>query len=190
VADKTFYDAIEVSKAPVILSHSSCRALADVPRNVTDDMLRALAKNGGVIQITFVDSFISAELAKAQEGVRDEQRRRIDEIQKQYADNAQQRQEAMRKMRQEYRARMPKVSWELIIAHIDHAVKVAGVDHVGIGSDFDGATMPGGMEDATALPLITDALLRKGYKERDIEKILGGNLLRVMEQVERASRKM
>jgi membrane dipeptidase len=190
VADKTFYDAIEVSKAPVILSHSSCRALANVPRNVTDDMLRALVKNGGVIQITFVDSFISQELATAQDAVRDEQRKRIDEIQKQYTDNAEQRQEAMRKVREEYRARMPKVSWEKIIEHIDHAVNIAGVDHVGIGSDFDGATMPEGLEDVTRLPKITEALLRKGYKEKDIEKILGGNLLRVMERVEKVSQQM
>ena len=191
VADKTFYDAIKVSKAPVILSHSSCQALAaNVPRNVKDDMLRALAKNGGVIQITFVDSFVSQELATAQDAVRDEQRLRIDEIQKQYADNAEQRQEAMRKVREEYRARMPKVSWEKIIEHIDHAVKIAGVDHVGIGSDFDGATMPEGMEDVTRLPKITEGLLKRGYREKDIEKILGGNLLRVMEQVEKVSQQM
>src|SRR5262245_63079149 len=83
---------------------------------------------------------------------------------------------------------LPAVSWEKIIEHIDHAVKVAGVDHVGLGSDFDGATMPIGMEDATKLPRITDALVKKGYSDQDIEKILGGNILRVMEQVERAAR--
>jgi len=79
---------------------------------------------------------------------------------------------------------LPKVSWELIVDHIDHAVKVAGIDHVGLGSDFDGATMPIGMEDASQLPKITDALIKKGYSDADIEKILGGNTLRVMEQVE------
>lgn len=190
VADKTFYDALEVTQAPVVLSHSSCRALADVPRNVTDDMLRALAKNGGVIQITFVDSFISQELATAQKAAAPEQRRRMDEIQRQYAEDAQKRQEAMRKWREELRASMPKVSWELILDHIDHAVKIAGVDHVGIGSDFDGATMPEGMEDVTRLPKITEGLLKRGYSQRDITKILGGNLLRVLGEVERVAKQM
>lgn len=188
VADKTFFDALEVTRAPVILSHSSCRALANVPRNVTDEMLRALKKNGGVIQITFVDGFISSELAAAEDHVRDERRNRIDEIQKKYADNAEKRREEMRKLNEEFRARMPKVSWELILDHIDHAVKVAGIDHVGLGSDFDGATMPAGMEDVTRLPRITEGLLKRGYSEKDIQKILGGNLLRVMEEVERVSR--
>jgi len=82
---------------------------------------------------------------------------------------------------------LPKVSWEKIIEHIDHAVKIAGADHVGLGSDFDGATMPIGLEDASKLPKITDALLKKGYSEQDITKILGGNILRVMEQVERTA---
>ena len=84
---------------------------------------------------------------------------------------------------------LPKVTWEKIVDHIDHAVKVAGADHVGLGSDFDGATMPIGMEDASKLPKITDALLKKGYADQDIEKILGGNILRVMEAVERAASK-
>jgi membrane dipeptidase len=188
VADKTFFDALEVTRAPVILSHSSCRALANVPRNVSDEMLRALKRNGGVIQITFVDGFISSELAAAEDHVRDERRNRIDEIQKKYADNAEKRREEMRKLNEEFRARMPKVSWELILDHIDHAVKVAGIDHVGLGSDFDGATMPDGMEDVTRLPRITEGLLKRGYSEKDIQKILGGNLLRVMEEVERVSR--
>ena len=85
--------------------------------------------------------------------------------------------------------KLPKVTWEKIVEHIDHAVKIAGVDHVGLGSDFDGATMPIGMEDASKLPKITDALLKKGYSEQDVQKILGGNILRVMEQVERAGGK-
>jgi membrane dipeptidase len=82
---------------------------------------------------------------------------------------------------------LPKVSWEKIVEHIDHAVKVAGAEHVGLGSDFDGATMPIGMEDASKLPKITDALIKKGYSDADIEKILGGNILRVMEQVEKVA---
>jgi len=188
VADKTFWDALEVSRAPMIASHSSCRALAGHPRNMTDEMIQALAKKGGVIQITFVDGFLSEELRLAQEAVREERAARTAEIQRRFPEDAEKRREEMRKLNEEFRARMPKPGWELIVQHIDHAVKLAGVDHVGLGSDFDGATMPAGMEDATQLPKITEALLARGYSEKDVEKILGGNLLRVLEQVERVSR--
>ena len=190
VSDETFWDALEVSRAPIIASHSSCRALCDAPRNMTDEMIRAMAKKGGVIQITYVSSFLNQELRNAQQGVREERERREQEIEKQYADNEAKKEEELDKLRREYRQRLPKVSWESILDHIDHAVKVAGVDHVGLGSDFDGATMPVGMEDASKLPYITEGLLKRGYAEKDIRKILGGNLLRVMEAVEQVSREM
>lgn len=190
VSDQTFYDALAVTETPVVLTHSSCRALGSHPRNVSDDMLRALAKNGGVIQITFVDSFISQELHDAETAIRPERQARTEEIRKQFAGDEARIREEIRKLGREYREKLPKVSWEKIIEHIDHAVKVTGVNHVGIGSDFDGATMPEGMEDVTRLPKITDALLRKGYSEKDVEKILGGNLLRVMEQAEKASARL
>ncbi len=188
VSDQTFYDALETSAAPMIASHSSCRAICNHARNMTDDMIRALAKKGGVIQITYVDSFLSQELKDAQEAIRDEQRAKTEEAQKACgADDAACRREAARRVREEFSARLPKASWTKIVDHIDHAVKLVGADHVGLGSDFDGATMPEGMEDVTRIPRITDALLQKGYRERDIEKILGGNILRVMEQVERVA---
>jgi membrane dipeptidase len=190
VSDKTFWDALAVSRAPMIASHSSCRALCDAPRNMTDDMIEALAQKGGVIQITYVDSFISQELRDYQEATRQEREAKLAEVDKQYAENAEQRREERRKVYREFASRGPKVSWERILDHIDHAVKVAGVNHVGLGSDFDGATMPVGMEDASKLPYITEGLLKRGYAERDIEMILGGNLLRVMEAVERVSREM
>jgi len=190
VADKTFWDALEVSRAPLVASHSSCRALCNAPRNMTDEMIKAMAAKGGVIQITYVDAFLSQELRDAQEAVREERERRTREIQERYPTDETARREAMRQLSQELRTRMPKVSWEKIIEHIEHAVRVAGVDHVGLGSDFDGATMPEGLEDCTRLPKITAALLRKGYQERDIEKILGGNLLRVLEQAERVAQQM
>lgn len=190
VSDQTFWDALEVTQAPPIASHSSARAICNAPRNMTDDMIKALAKKGGVIQITYVDSFLSQELRDAQEAVREEQRVKTDEASKSCAEgDAACRRAAARRVREEYASRMPKVSWEKIIEHIDHAVKLVGPDHVGLGSDFDGATMPIGMDDVTYLPRITDALLKKGYKEKDIEKILGGNLLRVMEEVEKVSKK-
>jgi len=190
VSDQTFYDAIATSKSPVILSHSSLRALCDHPRDITDEMLLAVKRNNGVVQITFVDSFISQELRTAEQAIAPERDAKIAELQKLYPEDEAKRREEGRRIRREYQAKLPKASWELIITHINHAVKVAGVDHVGLGSDFDGATMPEGMEDVTRLPKITDALLKKGYSEKDVEKILGGNLLRVLAEVERVGKEM
>jgi membrane dipeptidase len=187
VADKTFYDALEITKAPVIASHSSCRAIAHHPRNMTDDMLRALAKNGGVVMINYEVSFLSEEYRVASDKASGGVVAQLAALSKKCGgdeacstlESARINTEAMNS------GALPKVSWEKIIEHIDHAVKVAGADHVGLGSDFDGATMPIGMEDASKLPKITDALIKKGYSDADIEKILGGNILRVMEQVEK-----
>ncbi len=187
VADKTFYDALEVTAAPVIASHSSCRAIDQHPRNMTDDMLRALAKNGGVAQINYEISFLSEEYRTAKKPA--DVQAQLDAVAKRCAGNeACSTNEEAKVLRAAMQAgKLPKVTWEKIVEHIDHAVKVAGVDHVGLGSDFDGATMPLGMDDASQLPKLTDALLKKGYSEQDVEKILGGNLLRVMEAVERAA---
>jgi len=192
VADKTFYDALEVTRAPVIASHSSCRALCDHPRNMSDDMIRALARNGGVVQINYEISFLS-------QAVRDAKRargRRVDvtdqEVERLCGDNeACQVREGERLDREAMASgALPKVTWEAIVDHIDHVVKLVGPDHVGLGSDFDGASMPLGMEDCSHLPRLTEALLRKGYSEADVEKVLGGNLLRVLEQAERVGREM
>jgi len=187
VADKTFYDTIAVTKAPVIASHSSARALTDHPRNMTDDMLRALARNGGVVMINYHVAFLSEEFRVASEKKSGTVDVAMAAMSKKCGGN-----EACTTMESERidheamaKGELPMVTWEKIVEHIDHAVKVAGADHVGLGSDFDGATMPFGMEDASKLPKITDALLKKGYSEADIEKILGGNILRVMEEVER-----
>ena len=190
VSDQTFYDALDTSRAPLIASHSSCRAISNHPRNMTDDMVRALAKKGGVIQITYVDSFLSQELHDAEDAVKDELAARMAEINKKYGDDEARKIQENYRLKKEYAARMPVVGWEKIVEHIEHAVKVGGVDHVGLGSDFDGATMPKGMDDVSQIPKITEALLRKGYSERDVRKILGENLLRVMGEVERVSREM
>jgi membrane dipeptidase len=192
VADKTFYDAIAVSKAPVFASHSSCRAICDSPRNMTDDMMRALAKNGGVIQINFHYTFLSQEARDANRALGKDVAVQDDAVKAKCGENeACGQREGERWAREMMNSgKIPKVTWEKIIEHIDHAVKIAGVDHVGLGSDFDGATMPFGMEDVSKLPQITEALLRKGYAEKDIEKILGGNTLRVLAEVERVSRTM
>ena len=190
VSDKTFYDALEISKAPMIASHSSCRALCDARRNMTDQMMKDLAAKGGVVQINYHSGFLSQEFLNAEVANPEINKAMAAEVQKRCGDDeACQLIEGDRLTRQYVeQGKLPRVDWTKIIAHIDHAVKVAGVDHVGLGSDFDGANMPYGMEDATKLPKITDALLKKGYSEGDVKKILGENTLRVMAEVEGVSR--
>jgi membrane dipeptidase len=185
VADKTFFDALEVTRAPVLLSHSSMRAISKHPRNVTDDMLRALAKNGGVVMINYNAAFLSEEFRVATSAP--DWRARFEAIDKACAgDEACAILGRQRAAHEAMRAgQLPRVGWEKIVEHIEHGVKIAGVDHVGLGSDFDGAVMPLGLEDASMLPTMTNALLAKGYSEGDVQKILGGNVLRVMEQVEK-----
>jgi membrane dipeptidase len=186
VADKTFYDALAISQAPMIASHSSCRALCDHPRNMTDEMIKALASKGGVIQINYHIGFLSQEYRDATKANPDLDKQMQVEIEKRCGkDEDCQLREGDNLVRAAVNAgKLPRVGWEKIIDHIDHAVKLVGAEHVGLGSDFDGANMPFGMESAADLPKITDALLKKGYSEADIRKILGENTLRVMEQVE------
>src|SRR6202790_3840730 len=191
VSDKTFYDALAVSKAPLIASHSSCRALCDAKRNMTDQMIKDLAAKGGVIQINYHVGFLSEEFMNADKNP---------EITKAIAAEVQKRcgnKEGCQliegdRITREYvqQGKLPRVDYTKIIEHIDPAVKLVGPAHVGLRSDFDGANMPFGMEDATKLPQITEALLRKGYSDDDIRKILGENTLRVMAEVERVSREL
>src|SRR6202790_1865111 len=192
VSDKTFADALAISKAPMIASHSSCRAICDAPRNMTDEMMKALAAKGGVVQINYHVGFLSQEFRDAEKADPKINADIGQEVNKRCGDNeACQLLEGDKLTRQAVeRGKLPRVRYEKIIEHIDHAVKVAGADHVGLGSDFDGANMPYGMEDATRLPLITEALLKKGYSESDVRKILGENTLRVMSEVERVSREL
>jgi len=194
VSDKTFYDALEVSKAPLIASHSSCRALCDHVRDMSDEMIKALAAKGGVIHINYEKSFIDQDYKNAYDkatggaGVVGVLSQAIKECGDDQECTARAAIALERKMTEE--GKLPHVSWERIVDHIDHAVKLVGADHVGLGSDFDGASMPEGMEDCSKLPKITEALLRKGYSDQDIRNILGENTLRVMEQVERASHEL
>jgi membrane dipeptidase len=192
VSDKTFADVLEVSKAPVFASHSDCRAICDAPRNMSDDMIKRLAAKGGVIQINYHVGFLSQEFRNAEKAHPEWDKRIALEIQKRCgAKEGCQLIEGDRITR-EYvlRGDLPRVEWTKIIEHIDHAVKVAGIDHVGLGSDFDGANMPFGMEDVSKLPQVTNALLEKGYSEGDVKKILGENTLRVMAEVERVGREL
>jgi membrane dipeptidase len=193
VADKTFWDTIAIAKAPVIASHSSARALVDAPRNMTDDMLRAVAKNGGVVQVNFFSGFVDADYRKAMLAQEKDQAAAIEN----YVDSLKSKGKPasyieIDRMEREWTAKIPRPPFKSLIDHIDYIAKVAGVDHVGLGSDFDGVSgaTPQGMDSAADLPKITQALLDRGYGAGDVKKILGGNLLRVFRQVETVSREM
>lgn len=179
VSDSTFYDALDVSEAPVMLSHTSARALVDNVRNIDDDMLRALAKNGGIIMINFFDPVVNSHLS--------------DSLMAAVYQRMGGRNASLNNMWNVIYALknergLPGASLKDVVDHIDHAAKVAGIDHVGLGSDFDGVfDLPDGLQDATRLPWITYELLKRGYSEADLYKILGGNALRVMEEVEKAA---
>ncbi len=163
VSDKTFWDALAASRAPLWASHSSCRALSNVARNMTDEMIEAMARKGGVIQINFASAFLSQRSADAERLARAN---------------------AM----PESEKNIPPAGLEDAVAHIDHVVKVAGIDAVGIGSDFDGvSSVPTGLEDVSKFPQLTRALLENGYSAAQIKKIYGGNTLRLMRAVEKAS---
>jgi len=169
-ADKTFWDALATSTAPIIASHSSCRALCNVPRNMTDEMIAALGKKGGVMQINFNCGFLSEKSAAAAKNV---QESTLPGARGEDATIA------------EYKKKVPPATLEDVVAHIDHAVKVGGIGAVGIGSDFDGVSCtPTGLEDVSKFPNLTRALLQKGYSAEDIRKIYGGNTMRVMRAVE------
>jgi membrane dipeptidase len=191
VSDKTFYDALEVSKAPLIASHSSCRALCNHPRNMSDDMIKALAAKGGVIQINYEKSFIDQAYKDAYEKQTGGVVARMSDLAKSCNNDEACIEREMAQFEKKLMAegKLPHVSWQRIVDHIDHAVKLVGADHVGLGSDFDGANMPEGMEDCSKLPKITQALIDKGYSDSDIRKILGENTLRIMEQAEKVSSK-
>jgi membrane dipeptidase len=187
VSDRTFYDVLETSRAPVIASHSCCRALCDAPRNLDDAMIQALASRGGVIHITFHVGFLSQEYANASRALAPEISSNEQAVSKKFGENeARNLMELQRLSDESIRAgKLPQVSWEKIVEHIDHAVHIAGADHVGIGSDFDGAFMPAGMEDASKFPRLTEGLLKCGYGEAGIRKILGLNTIRVMADAQR-----
>jgi membrane dipeptidase len=193
VADKTFWDTIATTKAPVIASHSSARALTKAPRNMTDDMLRAVAKNGGVVAVNFYSDFVDEDYRKANEAI-SKQAKEAEKayLEKQKADGKVVTYIGIDRIEREWAAKIPRPPLKSLIDHIDYIAKVAGVDHVGLGSDFDGVAgaTPQGMDSAADLPKITQALVDRGYRAGDIHKILGGNTLRVFKDVERVSREM
>ena len=193
VADKTFFDALATTRAPVIASHSSARALTDHPRNMTDDMLRAVEKNGGVVQVNFYSAFIDESYRRASAAQAKDQDAAVQEfLTKSKAEGKSVSYLQVDHIEREWNSRIQRPPLKSLIDHIDHIAQVAGVDHVGLGSDFDGVSgaMPEGMDSAADLPKITQALLNRGYKPDDVKKILGGNLLRVMGEVEKVSQQM
>jgi membrane dipeptidase len=193
VADKTFWDAIATTKAPVIASHSSARALVNAPRNMTDDMLKAVAQNGGVVQVNFFNGFDDENFRKALEAQAKDQAAAIQKfLDDQKAQGKPVDYVQVDRIEREWMAKIPRPPLSSLIDHIDHIAKVAGADHVGLGSDFDGVSgaTPQGIDSAADLPKITQALLDRGYSATDIHKILGGNLMRVFRDVERVSREM
>ena len=189
VSDETFRDVLEVTRAPVIASHSSCRALADHPRNMSDDMLRALASNGGVIMINFYPGYIDEEAIERAREHYGRIKPELTELGKRFKGDLLGRMRAMR----EFNARnpWPQTSLEVLLDHFDHAIRVAGPDHVGIGADFDGVpSMPVGMEDVSRLPALSAGLLQRGHPPETVQRVLGANLLRAMAEAERVAERM
>jgi membrane dipeptidase len=178
VSDKTFFDTLEVTTKPVIASHSSCRALSPVPRNMTDDMIKALGRNGGVISINFGEGFIHPKDAEAL-------MRAVRSVG--YSDPSLTGAALDEYARKSHSTILKPTPVQAAVAdvanHIEHAVKIAGIDHVGIGSDYDGISgPPNGLPDIGKMPLLTAELLKRGHSEDAIRKILGGNLMRVIRQ--------
>src|SRR5438270_6669475 len=192
VSDKTFYDALLASRAPVIASHSSSRALTNHPRNMTDDMLREIGRRGGVVMVNYYSAFVDENWRQAYEAQSKERNAAIDAAAQQYKDaDPVTRYRETDKVAKQWAAKIPSPPFAAIIDHIDHIAKVAGVDHTGLGSDFDGTpSMPEGLDSAADLPKITEGLLKRGYSTAQIRKILGGNLMRVFQEVEVVSRNL
>jgi membrane dipeptidase len=189
VSDKTFWDALETSKAPIFASHSSCRAIAPVPRNMTDEMIRALAKKGGVVQINFSCDFLNPDVAKAEAQFEDKLRPLRDRLIAKYANDPNGLRAAMREARSQLGAPPEqRATLDDVVRHIDHVVELAGVDAVGLGSDFDGISCaPEGLDSVDKWPNLTRALLEEGYTAAEIRKIYGENTLRLMAAVERTA---
>ncbi|HSV32593.1 MAG TPA: dipeptidase [Pyrinomonadaceae bacterium] len=190
VSDRTFWDIVNTSTRPVIATHSACRAITNVPRNLTDDMIRALAKTGGVVNVIFYPEHIEPGWSEKKKKVDAEIAGLVRLASEQETGDAAHKKLARDRVRTvEYARRLPPVTVARIADHIDHIVRLAGVDHVGIGSDFDGVqAVPADLKSVSELPNLTAELLRRGYSESDVDKILGGNMLRVMEEVQAVSR--
>jgi membrane dipeptidase len=187
VSDKTMSDVLDITKAPVIASHSSARALANHKRNIPDELLKRIAKNGGVVMINFFPVFIDEKVRQASVARDERLKPQRDALNAQYKDDPARLAEELKKLNDANP--LPVTPLSVLIDHIDHVAKVAGIDSVGLGSDFDGvSSLPEGMYDVAQLPQITYELLRRGYSEKDVRKVLGENLLRAFGEVERVAK--
>jgi membrane dipeptidase len=191
VSDKTFHDVMEASRAPAIASHSSVRSICNTPRNMTDDMIRALAGRGGVVFVNFNAAYLDQKAWETHRDTRAQRDREIADMMATHQGDPK-RFELRRAIQQRYRTMLPPVDYRMALRHIDHIVRLAGPDHAGIGSDFDGISgmAPKGLEDISKLPVLVRGLLELGYSDGDIRKIMGENLIRVMKQAEQVSREM
>jgi len=199
VSDRTFFRTLVITRAPVIASHSAARALCDSPRNMTDDMLRAVANSGGpnskggVVQVNFYSAFISQAYRDAQKAQKPEVDKAVQALKDKYkAEGKEAPAVEVSKLQRQWADKIPRPPLSALVDHIDHIAKVAGVDHVGLGSDFDGVDgqLPEGIDSPADLPKITAALMQRGYSAEDCRKILGGNLLRVFREVEQIAREL
>ena len=199
VSDRTFYRTLVITRAPVIASHSAARALCDAPRNMTDDMLRAVANSGGsdskggVVQVNFYSAFISQAYRNAQQARKPEVAKAVQKLKDKYkAAGKQAPQAEIDNLQRQFADRIPRPPLSDLIDHIDHIAKVAGIDHVGLGSDFDGVDgqLPQGIDSPAGLPKITAALMARGYTAQDCRKILGANLLRVFREVQEVGKQL
>jgi membrane dipeptidase len=187
VSDKTMSDALDVSKAPVIASHSSARAISNHKRNIPDDLLKRIGANGGVVMVNFYSVFLDEHVRQASIERDAKLKAQRDALSAQYKDDPKRLAEELQKL--DDANPVPETTVSVLVDHIDHIAKVAGIDHVGLGSDFDGGvTLPAGMHGVEDLPSVTYELLRRGYSEQDILKVLGGNFMRAFAEVERVAR--
>ena len=199
VSDRTFFRTLVITRAPVIASHSSARALCDSPRNMTDDMLRAVANSGGpnskggVVQVNFYSAFISQAYRDTQKAQKPELDKAVQALKDKYKAEGKEAPAAeVSKLQRQWADKIARPPLSALVDHIDHIAKVAGVDHVGLGSDFDGVDgqLPEGIDSPADLPKITAALMQRGYSAEDCRKILGGNLLRVFREVEQVAKEL
>jgi len=189
VSDKTFWDVIATTRTPIIASHSSARALTHSARNMTDEMLQAVAKNNGVVMVNFFPAFIDEHWRQAWSAQAPERKKAQEALAAEYkAKGLPVPYTASDKIDREFAAKIGRAPFNSLIDHFDHVIKVAGIDHVGIGTDFDGIPVPpAGIDSAADLPKVTAALMARGYTAEDMHKLLGGNLLRVFREVQAAA---
>lgn len=188
-SDETIDDVLAVSRAPIFASHSSCRVFSNVPRNLNDDQIRRIAKTGGVVMINFSSYFLDQKVVDATDADVAKIRPEYERLKKQFADDPRRRNEAIEKLLGEQP--FYKTSWTTVVDHIEHVIKVAGPDAVGLGTDFDGIDdPPEGLEDVSKLPKITEELLRRGYSEDVVRKVLGENFLEFFSRVEEVARSL